>query len=586
MPLDDDLGLLPSPVTARRTGGTWSPTGPILVATSLELAPAARRWSDDVRAPFGLDVRIITDDRHGLHARRESDDVPRPDLRLAVDETLETGAYRLAVASDGARVSAADLAGAHSAVQTLRQLAGPQAFRTVALPGTAYAVPACEITDAPRFGWRGVLLDVARHFLPPREVRRFIDLAAAHHLNVVQLHLTDDQGWRVQIDRYPRLTEVGSWRTESNVGTWRAGVFDGRPHGGFYTKDDLREIVAYAHARGVTVVPEIDVPGHCEAVVAAYPELGTRKQPHEVRTTWGVSTEVLDPSDASVEFFRGVLDEVIEIFDSPWIAIGGDEVPTELWRVNPEIVARAQALGLPDVGAMHGWFLRALAEHLTERGRRAVVWDEGFGPQLPLDAVVTSWRGLAAGAQALEAGHDVVMAPEQVVYLDHRASDRDDEPIPAGFVRTVEDVLAFDPLPPEVLAAHPALADDSGAAGTLRGGQAEVWSEYLDSPRRVDYAAWPRLAAFAEAVWSPAADRAPGSTVSAEFMDRLRAHHLPRLDAAGVEYRPLAGPHPWQTRPGVQGFPRDLEAEMAEAGWAGAGGWREDADGNEVGERG
>ncbi len=194
-----------------------------------------------------------------------------------------------------------------------------------------------------------MLLDVARHFLPKTDVLRFVDLAAAHRLNVLQLHLTDDQGWRVEIARYPRLTEVGAWRRESGLGTWRAGVADGRPHGGFYTQDDLREIVAYARERGVTVVPEIDAPGHVEAAVAAYPELGTRKRPHEVRTTWGVSTEVLDPSEESLTFFEHVLDEVLEIFDAPFVAIGGDEVPTTLWRENPAI-ARAQALGLDDVG--------------------------------------------------------------------------------------------------------------------------------------------------------------------------------------------------------------------------------------------
>lgn len=413
---------------------------------------------------------------------------------------------------------------------------------------------------------------MARHFMPVHDVLRFVDLVAAHKLNVLQLHLTDDQGWRVQVLRHPRLTEVGGWRTETGVGTWRTGRTDGQPHGGWYSQDDLREIVAYARERGVVVVPEIDVPGHVEAAVAAHPELGTRKQPHQVRTTWGVSTDVLDPSEATLTFFREVLDEVLDVFDSPWVALGGDEVPTTLWLENPQVVARAAELGLPDVRHLHGWFVDRLCEHVIAAGRRPVVWDEAFTPSLPPETVVTAWRGITVGARAMEAGHDVVMAPEQVVYLDHRAGDHPDEPTPVGFLRTVADVYGFEPLPEAVLADHPGLAD---APGRLAGVQAQVWTEHLDSPRRVDFAAFPRLAAFAEVAWSPAADRAPGTAASEEFLERLRTSHLPRLDAAGVEYRPLDGPHPWQARPGAAGFPRDLEAEMAAAGWAGAGGWHE-----------
>jgi hexosaminidase len=221
---------------------------------------------------------------------------------------------------------------------------------------------------------------------------------------------------------------------------------------------------------------------------------------------------------------------------------------------------------------------------VSDAGRRAVVWDEAMSPMLPRDVIVTSWRGYAQGAEALAAGHDVVMAPEQAVYLDHRASDHPLEPIPVGFLRTIEDVYAFDPFPAPLSAEFPPVRDPRTGRepstqlgpGRLLGGQAQVWSEHLDSARRVDYATYPRLAAFAEVVWSPRADREPGSAASKEFLERLERRHLPRLDAYGVEYRPLAGPHPWQTRPGVQGYLRDLAAETAVGGWAGIGGWRED----------
>lgn len=542
------------------------------------LRSAVRWWRHVTEEAFGIDlVSSVADGGSGPPTGSEQ----RVDFALAPG--LPAAGYRLEVHPAGSvRVEVADLAGAHAAAQTLRQLAGPSAYRRSG--DRALELPVVRIEDHPRFEWRGVLLDVVRHFLPKHDVLRFIDLAAAHRLNVLQLHLTDDQGWRIQVHRYPELTRTGAWRRESTVGTWRTGSRDGRPHGGFYTQDDLREIVAYARDRGVTVVPEIDVPGHVEAAIAAYPELGTRKERSAVRTTWGISQDVLDPSEGSLAFFRHVLDEVLDVFDGPWIGLGGDEVPPTLWRESPRIVERARSLGLfapdgaVDVAQLHGWFVARLAEHVSDAGRRAVVWDEAMSPMLPRDVIVTSWRGYAQGAAALAAGYDVVMAPEQAVYLDHRASDHPMEPIPVGFVRSIEDVYAFDPLPAPLVerVGTGVSARSTGLPGRLLGAQAEVWTEHLDSARRVDYATYPRLAAFAEVVWSPRADREPGSSASKEFLERLEQRHLPRLDAYGVEYRPLAGPHPWQTRPGVQGYPRDLAAETAVGGWAGIGGWRED----------
>jgi len=563
------------------------------VVTDPALCPAARWWRRVTEEAFGIDLVPSTGpaaDADVIFTRAAG--LPAGGYRVEVSAAASGGSEQ----GGAVRVEAADLAGAHAAAQTLRQLAGPAAYRRAPAvrPDAGAAgpieLPVVRIEDRPRFEWRGVLLDVARHFLPKHDVLRFIDLAAAHRLNVLQLHLTDDQGWRVQIHRYPELTRTGAWRRESTVGTWRTGSRDGRPHGGFYTQDDLREIVGYARDRGITVVPEIDVPGHVEAAVAAYPELGTRKQRSGVRTTWGISQDVLDPSEGSLAFFRHVLDEVLDVFDGPWIGLGGDEVPTTLWRESPQIVGRAEALGLlgpdgdPDIAKLHGWFVARLAEHLSDAGRRAVVWDEAMSPMLPRDVIVTSWRGYAQGAEALAAGHDVVMAPEQAVYLDHRAGDHPLEPIPVGFLRTIEDVYGFDPLPAALSAEFSPVRDPRTGRelrtqlgpGRLLGAQAQVWTEHLDSARRVDYATYPRLAAFAEVVWSPRADREPGSAASKEFLERLERRHLPRLDAYGVEYRPLAGPHPWQTRPGVQGYPRDLAAETAVGGWSGIGGWRED----------
>lgn len=577
----NSLGLIPEPVDATRTGsGTFVLGSGAWVQTAPELRPAARTWSSTTANAFGIDLSVAPaptgpSDAHGAPGALPSTE---PAVRFTTDPDLPDEGYAIRIDDRGITVRARDLAAAHSASRTLQQLAGPQAFRTAPLSSqsTEPQFEHLEIRDNPRMQWRGVLLDVARHFLPKNSVLRFIDHAAAHKLNVIQLHLTDDQGWRMEIKRFPRLTEVGAWRTQSAKGVWQAGTYDGQPHGGFYTQDDLREIVSYARERGVTIVPEIDVPGHVEAAVAAYPELGTRKEPHTVRTTWGMSTEVLDPSTETLTFFEQVLDEVLDVFDSPWIAIGGDEVPSVLWRESPEIVQRAHDLGLDDVAELHGWFLGQLSHYLIDKGRRPVVWDEGFGPWLPREAIVTSWRGYAAGLHAMRAGHDVVMAPEQVVYLDHRGGDHPDEPIPVGFLSTLEDVYAFEPLPDALLAAYPAPDDPEVTEGKLLGIQAEVWTEHLNSQQRVDYATYPRLVAFAEVAWSPEVDRGIGGPQSREFVERLTDAHLPRLDAAGIDYRPLTGPLPWQTRPGVAGYPRDRDAEAAQAGWAGAGGWRDD----------
>lgn len=452
-------------------------------------------------------------------------DPPAP--TFAKDLSLPPSGYRLTVSAAGVHLEASDDAGEFYGRQALRQLRGPSAFRAVDLPGGP--LPCGVVEDWPRFGWRGCLLDVARHFMPKYAVLRFLDLMAAHRLNVLHLHLTDDQGWRVEVPEFPRLTTVGAWRAGSWVGRPPDGTpdHDGRPHGGFYPVDDLREIVAYAAERHITVVPEIDVPGHSQAAIAAYPWLGVTGERLEVLTRWGINDNVLAMTDEVVDFYRRVLTHVSEIFPSEVICIGGDEVPTTQWAADPRSVERAADLGLSSVDELHGWFVARLATHLDSLGRRASVWDEALSPTLPERTIVAAWHPDVDTGQ-----HDVVLCPEEHLYLDHRQSDHADEPIPVGYLRTLADVYAYEP------------------SASALGAQAQVWSEHLDSPRRVDYAAFPRLAAFAEVVWSPA------ERSYEEFEKRLVTHHLPRLDAMGVEYRPLAGPHPWQTRPGVPGRPR------------------------------
>ncbi|QIS04409.1 family 20 glycosylhydrolase [Nocardia brasiliensis] len=430
---------------------------------------------------------------------------------IRTDTDLPAEGYRLKITPEGVTLTAADQAGQVYGQQTLRQLVGPEAFRAAPIGGRELSVPCGVLEDHPRFGWRGCLLDVARHFRTKAEVLRFLDLLAAHKLNVLHLHLTDDQGWRFAVPGYPRLAEIASWRRGSMVGRHDGPQRDGRPHGGYYTDDDLREIVAYAAERAIIVVPEIDVPGHARAVLAAYPELGPDPEKQwEVWTSWGVSTPLLDPTPATMAFFRRVFDHVLTIFPAPVIGVGGDEVP--------------------GATPAHGRFVAELAAYLATKGRRALGWDEVLDAGGLPPMVIGAWRDEAAAERAVQAGHEVVLCPEDRVYLDHRQSDHPDEPIPVGYLRTLEDMYGYEP-------AH----TGPGVIGL----QAQIWSEHLDTVRRVDYAAFPRLCAIAEIAWStPERDYV-------EFLSRLRDHHLPRLDALGVEYRPLDGPHPWQTRPDV-----------------------------------
>ncbi|MGW1627308.1 beta-N-acetylhexosaminidase [Streptomyces sp. NPDC002172] len=485
-----------------------------------------------------------------LREGRELDDTEGDGIGLLLDPRLGPEEYRLVSDPGGVLVEGGSAAGVFWGVQTLRQLLGPAAYRRAAVePERIRAVPYLTIEDAPRFPWRGFMLDVARHFMPKEGVLRHLDLMASHKLNVFHFHLTDDQGWRVRIERHPRLTEVGSWRARTKFGHRASPRWEEKPHGGFYTQDDIREIVAYAAERHITVVPEIDVPGHSQAAIAAYPELGNTDvidtTALSVWDSWGISPNVLAPTDNTLRFYEGVFEEVLELFPSEFIHVGGDECLKDQWRASPAAQARIKELGLADEDALQSWFIGHFAKWLSARGRRLIGWDEILEGGIAEGAAVSSWRGYGGGIAAARAGHDVVMCPEQYVYLDHRQADGADEPVPIGYVRTLEDVYRFEPVPPGL---------DESQARRILGAQANVWTEVMEDHARVDYQAFPRLAAFAEVAWS--ALPAPGERDFADFEGRMAAHYR-RLDALGVAYRPPAGPLPWQQRPGVLGRPLD-----------------------------
>lgn len=465
------------------------------------------------------------------------------DIRFVIDSALAAEAYRLEVTPTGVTVAAAQAAGFQHATTSLLQLMGEDVWRAASAVPRTVTLPACRIEDEPAFEWRGVMLDVARHFLPVREVLRVIDLLAMHKFNRLHFHLTDDQGWRVEIRAFPRLTEVAAWRDRTQVGAADATDPEvARPHGGFYTQQDIVEIVAYASARGIVVVPEIDLPGHSQAAISAYPELGVpgadgRPQAVEVFPRWGVSPFPLNAETATVDFFRTVLDEVLELFPSVDIGLGGDEVPSGPWESDPRSRELAQQRGLSHPRELQFWFLDQLRAHIARQGRRMLAWDEVLEHEVTPDVTILGWRGDAGIGESLRRGIPVVACPDNQLYFDYRQSDDEREPIPVGVVVGLREVYAFEPVPSWATPEQ---------AVFLRGAQANLWAEHLEDARARDYMLWPRACALAEVLWS-----GPGGDFD-EFSSRLEVH-LRRLDERGVEYRRASGPLPWQERPGVSG---------------------------------
>ncbi|MFG2134499.1 beta-N-acetylhexosaminidase [Streptomyces sp. NPDC048751] len=537
--------LIPAPgrLSASLPGGG---TGYVIdEETEIEARPGTERVARWLRSTVGAAT--------GLPLPPYTDHGNRILLRIVPELAEELGgpeSYRLSADGHVVAIDGASEAGLFWGAQTLRQLLGPDAFRRAPVSGDReWEVPAVTLHDSPRFRWRGLMLDVARHFLPKESVLRYLDLMAAHKLNVLHFHLTDDQGWRVEIKRYPKLTEIGSWRSRTKIGHGASRLWEEKPHGGYYTQDDIREIVAYAAERHITVVPEIDVPGHSQAAIAAYPELGNTDVIDTTSLTvwdnWGISPNVLAPTDNTLRFYEGVFEELLELFPARFVHVGGDECLKDQWRESPTAQARMKELGLADEDALQAWFIGHFDGWLTARGRRLIGWDEILEGGLAEGAAVSSWRGYAGGIAAARAGHDVVMCPEQHVYLDYRQDAGPDEPVPIAYVRTLEDVYRFEPVPPQ-------LGEEE--ARHVLGTQANVWTEVMEDQARVDYQTFPRLAAFAEVAWSSLPT--PGERDFADFERRMAVHYR-RLDALGVGYRPPSGPKPWQRRPGVLGRPID-----------------------------
>jgi hexosaminidase len=472
-------------------------TGTATFRTPLSVAAVGGRSSRELREVVAY-VADVTRGSVVVRSARHADiqlEIVAPEApRLPGDE-----AYELRVSGDGIRLLARTSAGLVRGTQTLRQMLPPSGSGNQPRRVT---LPVVTIEDAPRFAWRGAMLDVGRHFLTVSEVERFIDLLALHKMNVLHWHLTEDQGWRLASARYPRLTEVGSWRTE----------VDGTRHGGFYTREEVQRVVAYAARRHITVVPEIEMPGHATAALVAYPEFGCVPAPARVPATWGVFPDVFCPGkEETFTFLQAILDEVLALFPSKVIHIGGDEVPKDHWKACPRCQARIKAEGLKDEAALQSYFIRRIAGYLAGRGRELAGWDEILEGGLPPGVTVQVWRDMEHLRSAVGQGSRVIASPTSHAYINRSPLE-----LP---LRTV---FAFDPVPPGL---------STEQASLVLGGEVTLWSEHIDAAN-LDQMAFPRLSAMAEVLWSgPRGDYD-------HFKARLDRGLLPRLRAMGVRPGP------------------------------------------------
>lgn len=508
--------LIPRPLHIQRLPGFFEITPETRIVADPELWDPAELLAERLRQSTGWPILVTS-----------SADDPPPGNTIDVRRTPASAgaeAYSIRATEEKALISAEGAAGAWYGAQTLLQLLPPAIFCSSPRVMDNWRLPCVTIEDTPRFRWRGVMLDSVRHFQPVEYLRKFIDLLSQHKINVLHWHLTDDQGWRIEIKKYPRLSDIGGQRRETPLGHYeskRGG--DGIPYGGAYSQEDIKALIAYAARRNVSILPEIEMPGHARAAVAAYPQLGVLPEPVEVSCEWGVHETLFNIKPATLDFLKEVLEEVIALFPFEYIHVGGDEAVKTQWKEDPDTQGRMKQMGLKDEHELQSWFIRQMAEFLKSRGRKLVGWDEILEGGLAPGSTVMSWRGTAGAIAAANLGHPAVMCSNTALYFDYCQSDSPaSEPLSIGGKITLEMVYHYEPVPEELPAE---------LRGSILGVQGQLWTEYMPSIGRVEYMAFPRVAALAEVAWS-GKERPPFSN----FTERLKTH-LKRLDCQDVRYR-------------------------------------------------
>ena len=496
------------------------------VDTNLEIEDAIRMYYNSEDKNLKNMIRLAESELSDIGYKTTDSNSEQGQTRLSirVDHNISEApeSYRLNIDPQGIEIIGSDHAGTFYGIQTLLQILETSKIKNVP------TVKSVIIKDSPRFKWRGMMLDVARHMFPADFIKRYIDIIAAHKMNVFHWHLTEDQGWRMPIEKYPKLESIAAWRKETLIGhyTDKPRKFDGKPYGGIYTRQEIVDIIGYAKERSVTIVPEIELPGHATAALSAYPELSCTGGPHEAETLWGVHKEVYCAgNEETFVFLENVLKEVSEIFPGPYIHIGGDECPKTRWKECQKCQKRIADEGLKDEHELQSYFIKRTEKILEKFGKRLVGWDEILEGGLAPNAIVHSWRGMDGGIEAANAGHEVVMSPTTHVYFDYyQSEDRDNEPLAIGGYLPLEKVYDFEPVPDKI---------NPDKRHLILGGQANLWTEYIPTTEKAEYMLLPRMCALSEVVWSPRNKKDYNG-----FIKRL-GDHLKRLDRKNLNYRKL-----------------------------------------------
>jgi hexosaminidase len=509
--------IIPAPVSLVPLGGSFTFSQKIRIILSNlnnETKPVADYLAHLIKNPTGIDIPVEEGSKEKSHS-----------VFISFDSSIANSeGYVLKITPEVIEIKAKSAAGMFYAVQTLRQLLPVEVENAKKVEGLILSVPACEIKDKPVFKYRGMHLDVGRHMFPVAYIKRYIDMMALHKMNTFHWHLTEDQGWRIEIKKYPRLTEIGGFRKETLVGSGseRPEVFDGKPYGGFYTQVEIKDIVAYAKSKFITIIPEIEMPGHSSAALAAYPEYSCTGGPIEVKTKWGVFPDVYCAGkEATFDFLEDVLIEVIDLFPGKYIHIGGDECPKDRWEKCQACQNRIKAEGLKDEKELQSYFISRIEKFLISKNRKLLGWDEILEGGLAPEATVMSWRGIEGGIEAAKQKHDVIMSPYNDVYLYIYQCEPEGQPLAAGGYLPLEKVYSFNPLPEKLNAVEQKYI--LGLEGCL-------WSEFVVSPELLEYMVYPRMFAIAETGWTPISKKDFES-----FLSRLEMFKK-RYDALGINY--------------------------------------------------